>query len=62
MTVTKALWVIHLFATCPDCASLVDLADEPDFWLDHTEQDVRSGRQLDVTCPACASNFEVVTE
>ena len=62
MTVTKALWVLHLFATCPVCAGLVELTDDQDFWLDHTEQDVRQGLQLDVTCPACARNFEVVTE
>lgn len=62
MSTNKARWVIHLFATCPACADLVDLTDEPDFWLDHTEQDIRNGSELSVTCPACLHNFEVVTE
>lgn len=62
MSTIKALWSIHLFSPCPGCGNQVDLTDEPDFWLDHTEHDVRQGQHLDVTCPACAHNFEVVTE
>jgi len=62
MSTIKALWAIHLFATCPGCGNQVDLTDEPDFWLDHSEHDLRQGLLLDVTCPRCLHNFEVVTE
>jgi endogenous inhibitor of DNA gyrase (YacG/DUF329 family) len=62
MEKVRAEFDITIWANCPACEQLVDVASVPDFWQDKPQNLNFIIDGLEVYCPECGHEFEVTIE